>query len=41
MPPAALKEAEMEAMITGKRFSHDKVFSSLRHKLKKREAEDV
>ena len=36
-----LKEAEMEAKITGKRFSHEEVFSSLRRKLKEKAAEDV
>ncbi|MHB1256623.1 MAG: type II toxin-antitoxin system Phd/YefM family antitoxin [Dethiobacteraceae bacterium] len=36
-----LKEAEMEAKTTGKRFSHEEVFSSLRRKLEKQAAEDV
>ncbi len=36
-----LKEAELEAKTTGKRFSHDKVFSSLRRKLQEKVAEDV
>ena len=36
-----LKEAELEAKTTGKRFSHDEVFSSLRRKLQEKAAEDV
>lgn len=36
-----LKEAELEAKTTGKRFSHDEVFSSLRRRLKEKAAEDV
>ncbi len=36
-----LKEAEFEAKTTGKRFSHDEVFSSLRRRLKEKAAEDV
>lgn len=33
-----LKEAELEAKTTGKRFSHDEVFSSLRRKLQEKAA---
>ncbi len=36
-----LKEAELEAKTTGKRFSHDEVFSSLRRKIQEKAAEDV
>jgi prevent-host-death family protein len=36
-----LKEAELEAKTTGKRFTHDEVFSNLRRKLKDKVAEDV
>lgn len=36
-----LKEAELEARITGKRFSHDEVFSGLKRKLQDKAAEDV
>ncbi|MGB4313386.1 MAG: type II toxin-antitoxin system Phd/YefM family antitoxin [Natronincolaceae bacterium] len=36
-----LKEAELEAKITGKRFSHDEVFSGLKRKLQDKAAEDV
>ena len=36
-----LKEAEFEAKTTGKRFSHDEVFSSLRRKLQEKASEDV
>jgi prevent-host-death family protein len=36
-----LKEAELEAKTTNKRFSHDEVFSSLRRKLQEKAAEDV
>ncbi|MBS3976841.1 MAG: type II toxin-antitoxin system Phd/YefM family antitoxin [Syntrophomonadaceae bacterium] len=36
-----LKEAEMEAKTTGKRFSHEEVFSSLRRKLQEKAAKDV
>lgn len=36
-----LKEAELEAKTTGKRFSHDEVFSSLKRKLQEKASEDV
>ncbi|MEW5952178.1 MAG: type II toxin-antitoxin system Phd/YefM family antitoxin [Bacillota bacterium] len=36
-----LKEAELEAETTGKRFSHKEVFSGLRRKLQEKVAEDV
>ena len=36
-----LKEAELEAKITGKRFSHDEVFSGLKRNLQDKAAEDV
>lgn len=36
-----LKEAELEARTTGKRFTHDEVFSGLRRKLQEKAAEDV
>jgi len=36
-----LKEAALEAKTTGKRFSCDEVFSSLRRKLQEKAAEDV
>lgn len=36
-----LKEAELEAKTTGKRFTHDEVFSALRHKLQEKATEDV
>ncbi|MBS3946909.1 MAG: type II toxin-antitoxin system Phd/YefM family antitoxin [Dethiobacter sp.] len=36
-----LKEAELEAKTTGKRFKHDEVFSGLRRKLQEKAAEDV
>ena len=36
-----LKEAELEAKTTGKRFTHDEVFSALRRKLQEKAEEDV
>ena len=36
-----LKEAELEAKISGKRFTHDEVFSNLRRKLQEKAAENV
>ncbi len=36
-----LKEAELEAKTTGKRFTHSEVFSDLRRKLQEKAAEDV
>ncbi len=36
-----LKEAELEAKTTGKRFSHKEVFSGLMRKLKEKAVEDV
>ncbi len=36
-----LKEAELEAKATDKRFTHDQVFSGPRHKLQEMAAEDV
>lgn len=36
-----LKEAELEAKTTGKRFTHKEVFSDLRRKLQEKAAEDV
>lgn len=36
-----LKEAELEAKTTGKRFTHNEVFSDLRRKLQEKAAEDV
>lgn len=36
-----LKEAELEAKTTDKRFTHDEVFSGLRRKLQEKAAEDV
>jgi hypothetical protein len=36
-----LKEAEMEAKTTGKRFTHDEVFCGLRRKIKEKAAERV
>lgn len=36
-----LKEAELEAKTTGKRFMPDEVFSALRRRLQEKAAEDV
>jgi len=36
-----LKEAELEAKMTGKRFTHDEVFSDLRRKLREKAADSV
>lgn len=36
-----LKEAELEAKTTGKRFTHDEVFSDLRRKLREKAADSV
>ena len=36
-----LKEAEIEAKATGKRFMHDEVFSGLRCKLKEKATDDI
>jgi len=36
-----LKEAELEAKSTGKRFSHEDVLSGLRRRLQEKAAEDV
>lgn len=36
-----LKETELEAKTTGKRFTHDEVFSSLRRKLQEKAPKDV
>ncbi|MDD4239075.1 MAG: type II toxin-antitoxin system Phd/YefM family antitoxin [Desulfotomaculaceae bacterium] len=36
-----LKEAELEAKTTGKRFTHNEVFSALRRKFKEKAAADV
>ena len=36
-----LKEAELEAKTTGKRFTHDEVFSGIRRKLQEKAVKDV
>jgi len=36
-----LKEAELEAKTTGKRFTHDEVFSALKRKFQQKATEDV
>lgn len=36
-----LKEAELEAKLTNKRFTHDEVFSGMRRKLQEKATEDV
>jgi prevent-host-death family protein len=36
-----LKEAEIEAKTTGRRLTHDEVFSGLRRKLQEKATEDV
>jgi len=36
-----LKEAELEAKTTSKRFTHAEVFSSLRHKVQAKATDDV
>ncbi|MTI96025.1 MAG: type II toxin-antitoxin system Phd/YefM family antitoxin [Firmicutes bacterium] len=36
-----LKEAELEAKATGKRLTHNEVFTNLRRKIQKKDEEDV